>query len=446
MSPDSSDTIVAQATPSGRGGIGVVRVSGPLVPNIAEQILHRTLMEREATFCQFWDEHSRLIDQGIAIYFVEPASFTGEAMLELQSHGSQAVIQLLVERVLALGARLAGPGEFSRRAFLNKKIDLTQAEAIADIINATSVQAAKSAARSLRGEFSLQIDDLLSKLTTLRVQVEGMIDFPEEKELLDLTNSDSYRMLVELLADLRLLIGRTRDGVVLQEGIKVAIIGNTNAGKSTLFNRLSGQDSAIVTDIPGTTRDLLRETLFFNGIALKLCDTAGFRAHPDPVEAEGIRRTEREMLEVDHILFVVDSTNDLDDAWSSMVTKLGNLSRVTLVYNKSDLLFKRKELITVDGVTSIHISAKYGQGMEQLISHLQGLVSEQNINEGFSARRRHVDSLQRVAKILAQINVVDLELFAYDLAQAQQVLSEITGVVTNGDILNAIFDKFCIGK
>jgi tRNA modification GTPase len=451
ISQGSSDTIVAQATPPGRGGIGVVRVSGPLVPHITEQILHRTLIEREATFCQFWDEHNQLIDQGIAIYFVAPASFTGETMLELQSHGSQAVIQLLIERVLALGARLAEPGEFSRRAFLNKKIDLTQAEAIADIINATSVQAAKSAARSLRGEFSLQINDLLSKLINLRVQIEGMIDFPEEEDLPDLANGDSYRILDELLAGLRLLISRAKDGVVLQEGIKVVIIGNTNAGKSTLFNRLSGQEYAIVTDIPGTTRDLLREILFFNGVALKLCDTAGFRANldpvADPVETEGIRRTEREILEADHILFIVDGANEIDDSWRSTVVKLGDLSRVTLVYNKSDLLCNQKELAVVDSVTTIHISAKYGQGMEQLISHLQKLAGGQNINEGFGARRRHVDSLRRVEKILAQTaNTVDLELFAHDLAQAQQVLSEITGAVTNGDILNAIFDKFCIGK
>ncbi len=447
----NGDTIVAQATPPGLGGVGIVRISGGLVTSIMEHMVQRKLMPREAIFCGFWDGDRQLIDQGIAIYFNAPHSFTGEEMLELQSHGNQVVIHMLIERALVLGARLANPGEFSLRAFLNHKIDLVKAEAVADIISATNIQAVKNAARSLRGDFSLRMDDLVQKLIALRTRWEGMIDFSEEEDVSAMDQREMQEALEELLGDVELLCGQVKNGMLAQNGIKITIAGGTNVGKSTLFNRLSGQDLAIVTHIPGTTRDVLRETVFLYGATVNLCDTAGFRISSnvaDQVEEEGIRRAKREIEEADHVLFVVDS---LDDSWQKIATDLLiDFSKTTLVCNKIDLLGEGQKPVFLEGIVTVPLSAKNGQGLELLREHLKNLVSQRNFVDGFSARGRHLDSLRRVEVVLREVATLsslgNMELGADGLMRAQQILAEITGKVTSADILQRIFSDFCVGK
>lgn len=432
------DTIAAVATPPGKGGVAIVRVSGPKALAIAQQLLGQTLAPRKAYFLPFKNADEVVIDEGVALYFKAPFSFTGEDILELQGHGGPVVIDRLLQATLKSGARLANPGEFSERAFLNNKIDLAQAEAIADLINASSEQAAQSAMRSLQGEFSKKIHVLLEKLIALRMMVEAAIDFPEE-EIDFIAESTAVEDLKQLLKQLETIQQSTKQGVLLQEGLTVAIAGAPNAGKSSLLNLLSGKDSAIVTDIPGTTRDTLREYIQVDGLPIHIVDTAGIRQSDDQVEQEGIRRAKSAFNEADLILLIEDATKKTE------TIELPN-KPIIVIKNKMDLLKNKPE-----DSDAVYLSAKTGEGLNQLHDRLKSFAGFQ-ANEGyFIARRRHLEALeqcqQSIKKGLAEIeNTHAGELLAEELRQAQDSLSKITGAFTADDLLGEIFSSFCIGK
>jgi tRNA modification GTPase len=456
------DTIVAQATPPGRGGVGVVRISGPNVPVIAAALLKQQPEARRVCFSAFHASNNTVIDQGIALLFTAPASFTGEHVLELQGHGGQIVMDLLLKEIITLGARQARPGEFSERAFLNNKIDLTQAEAIADLIDSSSEQAARNAIKSLQGEFSKRIHELVEALTMLRMYVEAAIDFPEE-EIDFLADSTVGSDLDEVMQKLNQVLIEAHQGAALQEGMNVVMAGLPNAGKSSLLNRLSGKDSAIVTNIPGTTRDVLREHIHIDGMPLHIIDTAGLRDSSDEIEQEGIRRAWSEIKRADRILLVVDSNTASathpHDIWPDFVDHLESLNNITVIQNKCDLLNAESEFIEARSNKKpeqpcpiIRLSAKQGDGIDLLTDHLKDCMGYQAGSEGsFSARRRHLDALGRAQALLEvgqlQLQVAQAgELLAEDLRQAQQCLSEITGEFSSDDLLGRIFSSFCIGK
>ncbi len=450
-----TDTIVAQATAPGRGGIGVVRLSGAKVPVLAQQLLGVLPKPRHAHYAHFRDAQGDAIDQGVAIYFAAPASFTGEHVLELQGHGGPVVMDALVQRCLELGARLAQPGEFSQRAFLNDKIDLAQAEAIADLIDAASTQSAKLAMRSLDGEFSKRVHALVEQLIHLRLYVEAAIDFPEE-EIDFLADGHIENLLADARTALAELLRVSKQGQVLRDGIKVVIAGKPNAGKSSLLNALSGRDSAIVTDIPGTTRDVLRELITVDGLPVHLIDTAGLRHTDDKVEQLGIARAEKEMAQADALLLVVDgsSSDDHDPQalWPLTTPLPVATTQIAVVHNKCDLSGKPAGRTTPDGITVISLSAQTGDGLDALRLWLREQAGLQDGNESlFLARRRHLDALEQAREHL-RIGSEQLrlhragELLAEDLRQAQQALSTITGAFTADDLLGRIFSSFCIGK
>ncbi|MDH5299761.1 MAG: tRNA uridine-5-carboxymethylaminomethyl(34) synthesis GTPase MnmE [Gammaproteobacteria bacterium] len=445
------DTICAQATPPGKGGVGIIRISGPKAATIAETILGHCPKTRYAEFLPFNDEHGQMLDQGIALFFKGPNSFTGEDVLELQGHGGQVIMDMLLRRVVAAGARLAEPGEFSRRAFLNDKIDLAQAEAIADLINASTEEAAKSAMRSLRGDFSAKVHALVEQLIYLRMYVESAIDFPEE-EIDFLSDGEVERMSSEFLAELQQVLHAAEQGCLLNEGMTLVILGQPNAGKSSLLNTLSARETAIVTDIAGTTRDVLREQIQIDGMPVNIVDTAGLRESTDVVELEGIRRAWREVEQADRILLLLDDTQGWTAAEQAIIDKLPRGTPVTVVRNKIDLSGGNVVGQSPTHGPSIGISLKTGAGMDELKSHLKQLMGYQGGGEGvFMARRRHVDALQR-ALALTQTGMAQLqqhaagELLAEDLRQVQQVLNEITGEFDHEDLLGRIFSSFCIGK
>ncbi|EGG99837.1 GTPase and tRNA-U34 5-formylation enzyme TrmE [gamma proteobacterium IMCC2047] len=399
-----------------------------------------------------------MIDQGVALLFTAPASFTGEHVLELQGHGGQVVMDLLLKEIIKLGARQARPGEFSERAFLNNKIDLTQAEAIADLIDSSSEQAARNAVKSLQGEFSKRIHDLVEALIMLRMYVEAAIDFPEE-EIDFLADSKVGSDLNEVIQRLGRVLVEAHQGAALQEGMNVVMAGLPNAGKSSLLNRLSGKDSAIVINIPGTTRDVLREHIHIDGMPLHIIDPAGLRDSPDEIEQEGIRRAWSEIKKADRILLVVDASNVKEthphDIWPDFVDHLEGLSNITVIQNKCDLLNVEPAFINAEGDQScpvIRLSAKQGEGIDLLTNHLKDCMGYQAGSEGnFSARRRHLDALERAQTFLEtgqrQLQAAQAgELLAEDLRQAQQCLSEITGEFSSDDLLGRIFSSFCIGK
>ena len=437
-STQAMDTITALATPPGRGGIGVVRVSGPLSSHVALTILGKLPQPRKAEYLPFKDASGECIDIGLAIYFEGPHSFTGEDVLELQGHGGPVVMDLLLKSVLSLGVRMARPGEFSERAFLNDKLDLAQAEAIADLIESSSERAARSALRSLQGEFSKRVRQLVDALVKLRMYVESAIDFPEEE--------------IDFLADASLTLSEARQGQLLREGMTVVIAGKPNAGKSTLLNQLTGRESAIVTEIPGTTRDVLREHIQLDGMPLHIIDTAGLREGADVVEREGIRRAWQEISQADQILYVVDASQHENIGQDPLLQQLQEAGPgITIVYNKVDLLEKKPSL-TSGQFKQLSISAKTGVGVEELRDYLKSCVGFQTIGEGsFMARRRHLEALHAALNHTLQgqqqlDNYHAGELLAEELRQAQQQLAQITGEFSADDLLGKIFSSFCIGK
>ncbi|MDZ4261351.1 MAG: tRNA uridine-5-carboxymethylaminomethyl(34) synthesis GTPase MnmE [Pseudomonadota bacterium] len=446
-----TDTIAAVATPPGRGGVGIIRVSGPKARKVAEALLGGCPAPRQATYLPFYDSDNATIDQGIAIFFKAPFSFTGEDVLELQGHGGPVVLDMLLSCVVKLGVRLAQPGEFSQRAFLNDKLDLAQAEAIADLIDSSSVEAARSALRSLQGEFSAHIQTLVEALIRLRIYVEAAIDFPEE-EVDFLADSAITEQLQEIIANLKSILAQAQQGCLLREGMNVVIAGQPNAGKSSLLNRLAQRELAIVTDIAGTTRDTLRHELSIDGLPIHIIDTAGLRESNDTVEQIGIQRAWREIEQADRILLLVNNSDGITAADQAIIERLPNTIAVTVIRNKIDLSNGRASISDGALGKEIALSAKTGSGLELLTQHLKECVGYQSAGEGsFMARRRHVDALQRGLDLVLHGQQQLLlhqagELLAEDLRQAQDALNEITGEFSSDDLLGKIFSSFCIGK
>ncbi len=450
----SQDTICAIATPPGFGGVSILRISGPKSAEIAAKITKNKLTPRKAHYCEFRSSSGDALDQGIALYFPNPHSFTGEDVLELQGHGGPVIMDLLLREVISLGARQANPGEFSERAFLNDKLDLTQAEAIADLIEASSEHAAKNALNSLNGRFSEKIDQLVDHLIQLRMYVESAIDFPEE-EIDFLSDGKVSTDLDALLVEIKEVLVNAQQGVLLKEGMKVVIAGRPNAGKSSLLNCLAEKDIAIVTNIAGTTRDVLKEHIHIDGMPLHIIDTAGLRDSPDEVEKIGIERAWKEIRASDRILLIVDSSDSnqlkLHEHWPEFLGDQNLKQKTSIVFNKIDKsgIDKLDEFIEYE---KIFISAKNNIGIEQLRTHLKSIMGYKNTTEGgFSARRRHITSLEKAkdALINGQIQLEQFsagELLAEDLRLAQEYLGEITGKFSSDDLLGEIFSSFCIGK
>lgn len=451
-----TETIVAQATPPGRGGVGIVRVSGPQAMQVAKEVTGRELKPRYAHYLPFKAQSGKVIDEGIALFFPNPHSFTGEDVLELQGHGGPVVMDILIKRILEIdGIKMAKPGEFSERAFLNDKLDLTQAEAIADLIDASSEQAAKSALRSLQGEFSDKIHQLVDLIIHLRMYVEAAIDFPEE-EIDFLADGKVSADLIQIIAQLEDIQKQARQGTIIREGMKVVIAGRPNAGKSSLLNALSGKESAIVTQVAGTTRDVLKEHIHIDGMPLHIIDTAGLRETTDEVERIGIERAWDEINQADRILFMVDSTTtdatDPKDIWPEFVDKIPENLGMTVIRNKADLTNEKLGLCGVTQPPLIRLSAKTGQGVESLRTHLKDCMGYTGESEGgFMARRRHLEALDAAMQHLImgkeQLEAYMAgEILAEELRMTQDTLNEITGEFSPDDLLGKIFSSFCIGK
>ena len=454
---NATDTIAAIATAPGQAGVGIIRISGPRVSTIARAMLGFTPRPRYAHYGPFYDQQGELIDEGIALFFPNPHSFTGEDVLELQGHGGTVIMDLLLRAACDLGARLARPGEFSERAFLNDKLDLTQAEAIADLIESSSEQAARCAVRSLQGAFSRRIDALVEAVTHLRIYVEAAIDFPEE-EIDFLADGKVANDLSQLLTDLDTILAEAQQGSILREGMKVVIAGRPNAGKSSLLNALAGREAAIVTAVEGTTRDVLREHIHIDGMPLHIIDTAGLRDSPDEVEQIGIARAWDEIRQADRILLLVDATTtpetDPHLLWPDFIDQLPPDAPLTVIRNKVDLTAEPTgiEEPTADAAPVVRIAAKSADGLEVLRDHLKQCMGFASTTEGgFIARRRHLDALERAQVSLWQgqdqlQGYGAGELLAEDLRAAQDSLGEITGAMTPDDLLGKIFSSFCIGK
>ena len=450
-----TDTIAAIATPPGRGGVGMIRVSGKQALTIAKSIMRQEPKPRFAHYGPFFDQQGNELDRGIALFFPNPHSFTGEDVLELQGHGGPVILDLLLREVLSQGARSARPGEFSERAFLNDKLDLAQAEAIADLIDSSSEQAARSALRSLQGEFSERIHALVEALIQLRIYVEAAIDFPEE-EIDFLADGKVANDLSRIQADLNSVLTQANQGALLREGMNVVIAGRPNAGKSSLLNALAGKQSAIVTDIAGTTRDVLREHIHIDGMPLHIIDTAGLRDSDDVVEQIGIDRAWEEIRNADRVLLLVDANStpetEPDKIWPDFIAHLPSLDKVTVIRNKIDLSGERLGVDSQQDCHLIRLSAKQGQGIELLREHLKQCMGYDSTCEGgFMARRRHIEALHQAQSYLQagcdQLNSFGAgELLAEDLKEAQNALSEITGEFSSDDLLGRIFSSFCIGK
>ena len=452
-----NDTNVAQATPPGRGGVGILRISGLKARDVAQAVLGKLPKPRYADYLPFNDVDGTPLDQGIALWFPGPNSFTGEDVLELQGHGGPVILDLLLKRILTLpGLRIARPGEFSERAFLNDKLDLAQAEAIADLIEASSEQAARNALRSLQGEFSRRVHALTEQLISLRIYVEAAIDFPEE-EIDFLADGHVLGLLEKVRTELSTVQREASQGALLRDGMTVVIAGRPNAGKSSLLNALAGREAAIVTDIAGTTRDVLREHIHIDGMPLHVVDTAGLRDTEDHVEKIGVERALKAIGEADRVLLVVDATApeaaDPFSLWPEFLDQRPEPGKVTLIRNKADLSTESIGLEeSADGHVTITLSARTGAGLELLREHLKACMGfEQTAESGFSARRRHLEALRLAGQALEHghsqlIHNGAGELLAEDLRQAQQHLGEITGAFTPDDLLGRIFSSFCIGK
>jgi tRNA modification GTPase len=450
-----TDTIVAAATPPGRGGIGVVRISGPKAPELAAVLVGELPPARQATLARFLDDKGEPIDSGLALFFPAPRSYTGEHVLELHGHGGPLVMEALVARVLELGARRAEPGEFTQRAFLNDKIDLAQAEAVADLIDAGSREAARAAMRSLRGEFSAMVRGLTEAVIELRTYVEAAIDFPEE-EIDFLDDAELSGRFTAMQEHFAAVLESARVGALLHEGMTVVIAGRPNAGKSSLLNRLAGYDAAIVTEIPGTTRDVLRERIHVDGMPLHVLDTAGLREGGDPIETEGMRRAQLEMQRAERVLFVIDAAADpRGEAFTEQRSRLPPDVPVTLVFNKCDLVVAqgaKAAPLASGNEPRLALSALTGAGLPELRAHLKACMRYQTVEGGaISARRRHLEALTRARRHTQEAARQLLErrageLVAEELRGAQEALGEITGEFTSDDLLGRIFAGFCIGK
>ncbi|KAB7624226.1 tRNA uridine-5-carboxymethylaminomethyl(34) synthesis GTPase MnmE [Alkalilimnicola sp. S0819] len=444
------DTICAVATPPGHGGVGIVRVSGPRAPALAEALTGRVPQARHAQYARFRAADGTLLDEGIALYFPAPHSFTGEHVLELQGHGGPVVMDRLIAELVRLGARPARPGEFSERAFLNGKLDLAQAEAVADLIAATTEAGARAALRSLSGEFSGRIHELVRGLTDLRVYVEAAIDFPDEEGVEFLQAEAVNRRLDALEAQMHALLRGARHGQLLRDGMNVVIAGRPNAGKSSLLNRLAGYEAAIVTEIAGTTRDVLRERIQIHGMPLHVIDTAGLRDSPDPIEQEGIRRAHQAMTQADRVLLVIDDAQGLGRPERELAASLPPHTGLTVIRNKVDISHRPPGECQGELGTEIALSAQTGEGLDALREHLAASMGYQGGEGEFIARRRHLSALERAAEALAaagaQRELGSGELMAEDLRAAQQALAEITGEFSSDDLLGEIFSSFCIGK
>lgn len=444
------DTIAAIATPPGRGGVGIVRLSGPQSYVIAQKInVNKTLKPRKALFCSFYASNQELIDQGLMLYFPGPNSFTGEDVVELHAHGSPIVLDMLLKELILLGARLARPGEFSERAFLNDKMDLTQAEAVADLIQASSKTSARMALKTLQGDFSKKINQLNEQIIHLRMYVEAAIDFPEE-EIDFLNDGVVSRLLHTILTDLTQLRSQANQGAILREGLSLVIAGRPNAGKSTLINSLSGRDVAIVTEIAGTTRDVMREHILLDDIPLYIIDTAGLRDSDDLVEQEGIKRAWAELKQADCVLLVV-AVNEVaqqEELKQEVLQVLASDIPIITVFNKIDLHNNTAEA----NEQGVYLSAKSGLGIDALKKRIKQSVGYQATEEGqFLARRRHLQALDEALALLVsgQMQLAEHragELLAEDLRLAHQVLGEVTGEFSSDDLLGKIFSSFCIGK
>jgi tRNA modification GTPase len=456
------DTIAAPATPPGRGGIGIVRISGPKAAPIAAVLLGRVPVPRRATLAAFLDAAGEPIDAGLALFFPAPASFTGEDVLELHGHGGPMVMEMLMARVIELGARPARPGEFTERAFFAGKVDLAQAEAVADLIEAGSAQAARAAMRSLQGEFSRAVEALAAAVTDLRVYVEAAIDFPDE-DVEFLGSPEVTGRLADIEARFARVGHAAAQGRLLRDGLHVVIAGKPNAGKSSLLNRLAGHEAAIVTDIPGTTRDLLRERIHVDGLPLHLVDTAGLREAADAVEGEGVRRARAEIARADLVLYVVDATTEPPpDALREELDALPAGVPVLVLWNKADLKWglspQESAPISDRGqspagtVPCVIISATTGFGLDELRARLKERAGyEQGGTGTFSARTRHVEALGRARGHFGRAREMLLarssfELVAEELRLGHDALGEITGAVSSDDLLGKIFGSFCIGK
>jgi tRNA modification GTPase len=443
------DTIVAQATPAGFGGIAIIRASGPKVCELATSLLGCVPAPRQATYLVFRDTSGEIIDEGIAVYFPNPHSFTGEDVLELHGHGGPVVVDLLLQETLKLGARLARPGEFSERAFLNGKMDLAQAEAVADLIDATSQQAARLAVRTLQGDFSKAINALNENIIQLRIFIEAAIDFVDEE--IDFLNEGKIAEQIKAIsAELNTILSNARQGSFLREGITAVIAGEPNVGKSSLLNRLSGKDVAIVTNVPGTTRDVLRDYILIDDMPMHVVDTAGLRETDDVVEQEGIRRARNEIANADLVLLVVDDPAVIARSPQGFAAIQNKPS--IIIRNKIDLNDTQASLSNTNGQTIVSLSAKTGAGIDLLKNAIKQKVGYKNETEGvYLARRRHLDALNRAKKYIDnayhQLKMATAsELAAEDLRLAQLAVCEITGEFTPDDLLGRIFSSFCIGK
>lgn len=442
------ETICALATAIGQSGIGVIRVSGPLSKIISKKILHIELKPRHAFYGPFYDNEDNTIDKGVAIYFPGPNSYTGEDVVEFQGHGGMSVMRKLLETALIFGARLSEPGEFSKRAFLNGKMDLVQAEAVQDLIQSSSEESALSAVRSLTGEFSEKINHLLSELTSLRVFVEATIDFSDEE--IDFLESHQVSTKLKNLKDLLTsILESANQGAILRDGLHVAIAGKPNAGKSSLLNALTKQPSAIVTDIAGTTRDVLKETIHVDGMPLHIIDTAGLHNSEDIIEQEGIRRAYTEINNADVVLLVFDAKDELPDF--SILPDLVKNKPIICIRNKIDLINTKSNVNKLDNQLEVWLSAKNGDGVDLLRKALAEFAGLNSAGEGvFLARKRHIDSIDQtliyINSALEQLEGGASELVAEDLRQAGMSLGQITGEFSSDDLLGEIFSSFCIGK
>ncbi len=455
------ETIAAQATAPGRGGVGIIRVSGPAAATVAQVILQKVPAIRNAEYLPFLDRNQQTLDQGIALFFKGPYSFTGEDVLELQGHGGPVILDMLLKEILALPqVRMAKPGEFSEQAFLNDKLDLTQAEAIADLINSSSEQAARCALHSLQGDFSKLVHQLVEDVIHLRMYVEAAIDFPEEEIdfLADEKIVNDLKKLINKVTDVR---QQAQQGSIIREGMRVVIAGRPNAGKSSLLNALSGKDSAIVTDIAGTTRDVLSEQIHIDGMPLHIIDTAGLRDSTDKVEQIGIERAWQEIDQADRVLLMLDASEqhsqDPQQQWPEFFDKLPDNIGLTLIRNKADINQENTGYSTIKTSSEqaqavITLSAKTGDGVDSLKEHLKTIMGYQGSTEGgFMARRRHLVALdnthQHLLIGLEQLEAyVAGEILAEELRICQQELDQITGEFTSDDLLGKIFSSFCIGK